>query len=52
MVAWREVFDTMEGGGGGEGEEVDGAEDAGGKGEEEDGWCDGHCVGGDSAVEG
>ena len=41
MVAWGEVFDAVEIGGGGEGEEVDGAEDLGGEGEEEDGRCDG-----------
>ena len=52
MVAWWEVFDAVESGGGGEGEEVDGAEDARGEGEEQDAWCDGHEVGGDSAVEG
>ncbi len=38
VVAWGEVLDAVEIGGGGEGEEVDGAEDLRGEGEEEDGW--------------
>lgn len=41
VVAWGEVFDTVESGGSGEGEEVDGAEDVGGEGGEEDCWCGG-----------
>ena len=44
VVACGEVFDAVEGGGGGEGEEVDGAEDGGGEGEEEDCWGGGHGV--------
>lgn len=50
VVPWREILDAVEIGGGGEGEEVDGAENLRGEGEEEDGWCDGfggvwHSVG-------
>ena len=41
VVAWGEILDAVEIGGGGEGEEVDGAENLRGEGEEEDGWCDG-----------